>query len=173
MVFKIVSVFRVNSYTKNNLNLVNFAIFILVLCHISFRTCYRIASAGLLLQEEPMVDSPSSAYNLKFVGTNSRQAPGSSHFASVADRMQAHAALNSTEQLCFPQKQRHHYSGFIGCNHTEKMHCSNWPWSQTHPWTKWTKWNSYQMLFHCLTVSVAILYGPNDQIFLEGNIWQI
>ena len=50
-----------------------------------------------------MVDSPSSAYNLKFVGTNSRQAPGSSHFASVADRMQAHAALNSTEQLCFPQ----------------------------------------------------------------------
>ena len=103
MVFKIVSVFRVNSYTKNNLNLVNFAIFILVLCHICFRTCYRIASAGLLLQEEPMVDSPSSAYNLKFVGTNSRQAPGSSHFASVADRMQAHAALNSTEQLCFPQ----------------------------------------------------------------------
>ena len=34
-------------------------------------------------------------------------------------------SLNTTAQR--------HYSGLQGCNPTEKMHYSSWPWSRTHP----------------------------------------
>ena len=79
-----------------------------------------------------MIVSPSCAYNRMKAGATARPP--------------AFPLLPQSRTGCGPQLHRRdafssntaaqrHYSGMQGCNPTQKMRCSSWPRSRTHPWT--------------------------------------
>ena len=80
-----------------------------------------------------MIVSPWCAYNWKMLACAAGRPPAFPFCLSHG----LDAALNSTEEMRSPQTQLQKTLQWVARLSTEKMSCSSWPLSLTHPWTHW------------------------------------